>query len=146
LIASHAPRERRRTGHGRREDDGKQPVPATHQADGEANRNMQPEHREQGPAGRFAQRLQIMALMYHFNIHPFRVRQAATACGSMAIQAPASRSRLSPARSSGRTTRTAGMAVVLTNVALAEAAAWSACCALHQGGNTTATTSVSGRT
>ena len=63
----------------------------------------------------------------------------------MASHAPASRNRVNPARLSGRTTRMAGSAVVLTNAASAEAAAWTACCALHQGGNTTATTSVSGR-
>jgi len=65
--------------------------------------------------------------------------------GSMASHAPASRNRVNPAWLSGRTTRMAGMAVVLTNAALAEAAAWSACCVLHQGGNITATTSVSAR-
>src|SRR5271155_5116605 len=107
---------------------------------------MQPEENEQHSAGRFAQCLQVMAFGHHLKVlYPFRVRQAATARGSMANQAPASCSRLTPARSSGRTTRMAGIAVVLTKAALADAAASSACCALHQGGNTTATTSESAR-
>ena len=68
------------------------------------------------------------------------------ACGSIVSQAPASRSRPGRHDRPGRTTRTAGMAVVLTIAALAEAAASKTCCELHQGGNTTATTSAPGRT
>ena len=56
------------------------------------------------------------------------------------------RSRASPSWSSGRTTRSDGMAVVLTIAASAEAAASKTCWALHHGGKATATTSAPGRT
>src|SRR5215475_8327470 len=71
--------------------------------------------------------------------------QAATACGSIASQAPASCSRASPSCPSGRTTRSDGIAVTLTIAAPAEAAAVIACSAPHQGGKATATTSAPGR-
>jgi len=74
------------------------------------------------------------------------VRQAAIACGSMANQTPASRSRASPSLLSGCTTKIEGMAVILTMAALAEAVAVKIRCAPHHGGNATATTSVPGRT
>src|SRR5215813_4917573 len=73
-------------------------------------------------------------------------RQAAIACGSMASQTPALRSRVSPSCLSGRTTRSDGIAVILTIAASAEAAALKACSVLHHGGKATATISVPGRT
>src|SRR5690349_5166316 len=72
--------------------------------------------------------------------------QAAIACGSMASQTPALRSRASPSCRSGRTTRSDGTAVILTIAASAEAAASNACSALHHGGKATATISDPGRT
>src|ERR1700674_1938725 len=101
---------------------------------------MQPKHREQCLAGGLTQNFQIFAFDGHFRFpHPYLAKQAAIACGSMASQTPASRSRVSPSRSSGRTTRMAGTDVILTIAALAEAAARKTCCAPHQGGKATAT-------
>src|SRR5205807_6910945 len=73
-------------------------------------------------------------------------KQAAIACGSMVSQTPAWRSRANPLRSSGRTTRSEGSAVILTMAALADAAARKTSWALHHGGKTTATISAPGRT
>jgi hypothetical protein len=73
-------------------------------------------------------------------------KQAATARESIASQAPAWRSRVTPSCPSGRTTTREGTAVILTIAAPAEAAATMACCAFHHGGKATATTSAPGRT
>jgi len=72
-------------------------------------------------------------------------KQAAIARGSTINQTPAWRNRTSPSRSSGRTTRSDGMAVVRTMEALADAALSMTCWTPHHGGKATATTSVPGR-
>ena len=64
----------------------------------------------------------------------------------MVSQAPALRSRASPSCWFGRTTRSDGIAVILTIAASAEAAALKVCSVLHHGGKATATISVPGRT
>ncbi len=68
------------------------------------------------------------------------------AWGSIVSQAPAWRRWVRPSGSSGRTTRTAEMAVVRTIAAFADAAASKICCELHHGGKATATISAPGRT
>jgi hypothetical protein len=106
---------------------------------------MQPQRRQQDLAGGVTQDGQIVALDGHsIPQKNYFAKQAATACGSMANQAPASRSRRSPFCPSGRTIRSDGTAVILTIAASAEAAAIMACRVSHHGGNTTATISEPG--
>src|ERR1700760_4636268 len=64
----------------------------------------------------------------------------------MASQTPPLQSRTRPSCWSGRTTRSDGIAVILTIAASAEAAARKARSALHHGGKATATISAPGRT
>jgi hypothetical protein len=115
---------------------------------------MQPEHGKQCLAGGLAQNSQIIAFDSHSQFPNknqknrlfYFVRQAVIACGSMVSQTPAWRSRANPFRSSGRTTKSEGSAVILTMAALADAAARKTSWALHHGGKTTATISAPGRT
>src|SRR6516164_6757473 len=142
-VESSLPAER----HDNDQHDGRhQPAGAAHQPDRHGDRNMQPHHGEQDLAGGVAQHGQVITTGIALGAHsqspkPYFETQAATACGSMASQAPASRSRSSPSCPSGRTTSSDGIAVALTIAAPAEAAAVMACSAPHQGGKATATTS-----
>ncbi len=86
-----------------------------------------------------------LSMLISRSLRSYFEKQAATACGSIASQAPAWRSRVTPSCPSGRTTRSDGTAVILTIAAPAEAAATMVCCVLHHGGKATATTSAPGR-
>ncbi len=129
-ISGSLPRHGRGERHRHHDERRHHPAGTARQPDGECDRDMQPQHRQQRLAGRIAQRCQIIVLDVHSPFSPglhYFEKQALIACGSIASQAPALRNRVSPSWSGGLTTSSAGIAVVRTMAASADAAAEMAC-------------------
>jgi hypothetical protein len=109
-----APGQRRHRRECKHEQAGNNNIAAQPQADRQRDRNVQPEHRDQGLAGGAAHRVQILVVSSHFEIPDSPAKQPAMATGLMTSQAPARRNRAMPPSSPARTTTTAGTPVSRT--------------------------------